>query len=127
VTDQPLILLDAGATRPGRQLPPGFAVKALTEATGGQVALLEVTVARPIPRHVHHTADEGIYVLDGALGIDYVDGSHIATEGMFVLLPPGVPHALRPASTHRRGCCRSPRPAAGSTTQPTCSRPGPPC
>jgi quercetin dioxygenase-like cupin family protein len=96
VPDDRFILLRAGAARRGRLgLPPAFAVKAMTEDTDGRFSLLEVTVARDIPRHTHHNADECIYVLEGELGIEFDDQRHTATKGMFVLLPRGVPHALR--------------------------------
>jgi quercetin dioxygenase-like cupin family protein len=97
--DDRFILLQPGAARPGRlPLPPAFAVKAMTDDTEGRFSLLEVTVARDIPRHIHHHADECIYVLEGELGVEFDDQRHTATEGMFVLLPHGVPHALRCAS-----------------------------
>ncbi|GLY64633.1 cupin domain-containing protein [Amycolatopsis taiwanensis] len=73
-------------------------MKATTEDTEARFSLLEVVVARDIPRHTHHEADECIYVLDGALGVDFDDESHTITKGTFVLLPHGVPHALRCAS-----------------------------
>ena len=93
------ILLRPGQVRPGRvALPPAFAVKAMTGDTESRFSLLEVTLARDIPRHTHHEADECIYVLDGELGIDFDDESHLAGKGAFVLLPHGVPHALRAAS-----------------------------
>ncbi len=94
------ILLDAAQVRSGRfPLPPTFAVKARTADTEGRFSLLEVTLVNDIPRHVHDRADECIYVLDGALGIEFDDRTYTATEGMFTLLPRGVPHALRRAST----------------------------
>lgn len=93
-------LLDSGATRPGRvPLPPAFAVKATTADTEGRFSLLEVVLARDIPRHTHHEADEAIYVLDGILEVEFDDRVVHATAGMFVLLPHGIPHALRRAST----------------------------
>ncbi|MFE2286716.1 cupin domain-containing protein [Streptomyces sp. NPDC059443] len=93
------ILLEPGAARPGRiPLPPAFAVKAMTEDTEGRFSLLEVTVAKDIPRHTHHRADEGIYVLDGVLEIEFDEQTHAAPKGTFALLPRGVPHALRRAS-----------------------------
>jgi quercetin dioxygenase-like cupin family protein len=97
--DERFILLQPGQARPGRRpLPPAFAVKAMTDDTEGRFSLLEVTVATGIPRHIHHTADEGIYVLAGELGVEFDDQRYTATKGMFVLLPHGVPHALRPVS-----------------------------
>lgn len=94
------LLLDSGATRPGRlPLPPAFAVKAGTADTEGRFSLLEVSLARDIPRHTHHVADECVYVLDGTLEVEFDDRIVHATAGMFVLLPHGIPHALRRAST----------------------------
>ncbi|MFI8931647.1 cupin domain-containing protein [Streptomyces sp. NPDC053474] len=94
------IVLDRGQARPGRvAVPPAFCVKARTEDTEGRFSLLEVVVAQDIPRHVHHEADEAIYVLEGELAVEYDGRVHTAAEGQFVLLPHGVPHALRPGST----------------------------
>ncbi|WP_328923318.1 cupin domain-containing protein [Streptomyces sp. NBC_00190] len=93
------ILLEPGAARPGRiPLPPAFAVKAMTDDTEGRFSLLEVTVAKDIPRHTHHQADEGIYVLEGILEIEFDEQTHSAPKGTFALLPRCVPHALRRAS-----------------------------
>ncbi|HEY0689363.1 MAG TPA: cupin domain-containing protein [Kribbella sp.] len=93
------ILLEAGQARPGRiPVPPAFSVKANSHDTGGSFSLLEVTLAREIPRHVHHKADEFIYVLEGELAVDFDGESHTATAGMSVLLPYGVPHALGPGA-----------------------------
>ncbi|MGW1290934.1 cupin domain-containing protein [Streptomyces sp. NPDC001118] len=93
------ILLEPGAARPGRiPLPPAFAVKAMTDDTEGRFSLLEVTVAKDIPWHTHHQADECIYVLDGVLEIEFGDRKYSATKGTFALLPRGVPHSLRRAS-----------------------------
>ncbi|MGW4715454.1 cupin domain-containing protein [Nocardia sp. NPDC004260] len=92
-------LLTPGEARPGRvPLPPAFAVKATTADTEGRFSLLEVTLARDIPRHTHHIADECVYVLEGTLDVEFDDRTLSATEGMFVLLPHGVPHALRRGS-----------------------------
>ncbi|MFD5094316.1 cupin domain-containing protein [Amycolatopsis thailandensis] len=97
------LLLKPGEARPGRvPLPSAFSVKAMTEDTETRFSLLEVTLAMDIPRHVHHEADECIYVLEGELGIDFDDESHVATKGTFVLLPRGVPHALRRVSAPPR-------------------------
>lgn len=96
MTSNELILLGPGEARPGRVvLPPSFAVKAMGGDTGGRFSLLEVTVARDIPPHVHHTADEAVYVLSGTLDIEFEGRTHHAGPGTFALLPHGVPHALR--------------------------------
>ncbi|MER6949628.1 cupin domain-containing protein [Nonomuraea sp. NPDC000554] len=94
------ILLSPGEVRPSRiPIPPAFAIKARTEDTEGRFSLLEVTLARDIPRHVHHEADECIFVLDGLLEVEFDDRTETVPKGGFVLLPHGVPHALRKAST----------------------------
>ncbi|WP_371618769.1 hypothetical protein [Streptomyces sp. NBC_00454] len=68
------IKLLPGERRPGRiALPPPLQVKARGEDTEGRLSLLEVTLARDIPRHTHHLADEMVYVLEGELGV-YFDG-----------------------------------------------------
>lgn len=93
-------LLRQGQARPGRiAVPPAFGVKARTEDTDGLISLLEVTLAQPVPRHTHHVADECVYVVDGVLEIDFDGVTHRAGKGQFVLLPHGVPHAIRPGST----------------------------
>ncbi|MER0244388.1 cupin domain-containing protein [Streptomyces sp. HSW2009] len=98
MSEHRFILLDAGASRPTRvPLPPAMAVKAGTEDTEGRFSLLEVVVAQEIPRHVHHVSDECVYVLDGELAVEFDDRTHTVAAGQFVLLPHGVPHALRPA------------------------------
>ncbi|TLF81089.1 cupin domain-containing protein [Nocardia cyriacigeorgica] len=93
-------LLGKGRARPGRiAVPPAFSVKARTTDTDGLFSALEVTVAQPIPRHIHHVADECVYVLDGRLEVEFDDRIHLAGPGELVFLPHGVPHALRPGST----------------------------
>lgn len=100
MSDDRFLLLAPGEVRPGRiPLPAAFAVKATTGDAEGRLSLLEVTLARDIPRHTHHVADELIYVLEGELGVDFDDRALTATKGTFVLLPHGVPHALRCASS----------------------------
>ncbi|WP_330328435.1 cupin domain-containing protein [Streptomyces sp. NBC_00536] len=93
------IKLLPGERRPGRvTLPPPMEIKARTEDTEGRLSLLEVTLARDIPRHTHHLADEMIYVLEGELGVHF-DGEDLTfPAGSFVLLPKGVPHALSRAT-----------------------------
>ncbi|MFF5713866.1 cupin domain-containing protein [Streptomyces sp. NPDC012756] len=100
MSEDRFILLDPGASRPTRvPLPPAMTVKARTEDTEGRFSCMEVVVAQEIPRHVHHVADECIYVLSGSLGVEFDDTDRTVTAGQFVLLPHGVPHALRPVGT----------------------------
>lgn len=100
MNDDRFLMVLPGEARTGRvALPPAFAVKATTEDAEGRLSFLEVILARDIPRHTHHVADELIYVLDGELGVDFDDRKLTATAGTFVLLPHGIPHALRCASS----------------------------
>ena len=91
-------------------MPPVFGIKARTEDTEGRLSLLEVILARDIPRHVHHVADECIYVLDGVLEVEFDDRVEHVTAGGFVLLPHGVPHARRRGRTGRDDHRRSVQP-----------------
>lgn len=94
------VLVGNDERRPGRTpMPEAFAVKATTDDTAGRLSLLEVTLVFGIPRHVHHSADEAIYVLDGELGVEFDGRDYTVGPGGFVLLPMGVPHALSRAST----------------------------
>lgn len=94
------VLVGNDERRPGRTpMPEAFAVKATTDDTAGRLSLLEVTLVFDIPRHVHHSADEAIYVLDGELGVEFDGRDYTVGPGGFVLLPMGVPHALSRAST----------------------------
>ena len=66
-------------------------------AEGGSLGLVEV--AAPAgdmpPLHVHHTHDEGFYVLEGELTL-YTPGAQVElAAGEFVLAPRGVPHTYR--------------------------------
>lgn len=100
MSESRFVLLSAGEVRPSRvPLPDAFAVKATTDDTDGRLSLLEVTLARDIPRHTHFRADECIFVIDGHLGVEFDDEHHVVAPGGFILLPRGVPHALRCASS----------------------------
>ncbi|WP_107057083.1 cupin domain-containing protein [Streptomyces sp. NRRL WC-3742] len=97
---RPVHVLARGEVRPGRiPVPPAFAAKVRGTDTGGRLSLLEMTVAQQIPRHVHHLADEAVYVLTGDLAVEFAGQRHLLSPGQFVLLPHGIPHALAPGST----------------------------
>lgn len=89
------INLAAGEHRPTRvPLPPLMQVKASAQDTEGRLSLLEVTLVRDIPRHVHEVSDEMIYILEGVLAVHF-DGEDLTVPaGSFILLPHGVPHAI---------------------------------
>ncbi|MGH1555914.1 cupin domain-containing protein [Streptomyces sp. L7] len=99
MADERFILLAPGAARPGRiPLPPAFRVKATTGDTDGRFSLMEVVLDRDIPRHTHHRADEGVYVLDGVLEIEFDNAVHLAPRGLVRAAPPRRRTALRSAS-----------------------------
>jgi quercetin dioxygenase-like cupin family protein len=67
-------------------------------AAGGSLGLVETVEAPPgdmPPLHVHHTHDEGFYVLEGELTL-YTPGEETRlAAGEFLLAPRGVPHTYR--------------------------------
>ncbi|MEV7415024.1 cupin domain-containing protein [Streptomyces sp. NPDC089919] len=99
MSEDRFFVLAPGGTRPTRvPLPPGFGVKVATGDSEGRLAVLENRLDVDIPEHVHERMDEFVYVLEGALEVDYRGRTHRLTAGMSVLLPHGVPHAMRNAS-----------------------------
>ena len=61
----------------------------------GLVDMIEVPAADQSPLHVHHSHDEGFYVVSGEVTL-YVPGDAITLgAGDFFLAPRGVPHAYR--------------------------------
>ncbi|MFE0190565.1 cupin domain-containing protein [Streptomyces sp. NPDC058989] len=103
--EERFFVLRPGERRPGRvPLPPGFGVKARTHDTEGRLAILENQLDVDIPPHVHHHADEFVYVLEGEMEVDFDGATHHLTAGMCALLPHGVPHAMRNASQPPARC-----------------------
>lgn len=47
-----------------------------------------------VPPHVHVTQDEFVYVLAGALELDTIAGTSVASPGDLLRLPMGAPHGL---------------------------------
>jgi quercetin dioxygenase-like cupin family protein len=71
-------------------------IKASTEGTGGQFAVIEHAGPQNSgsPLHVHHREDEWFYVLEGELTV-WVDGQVIrAPAGSFVFGPKDMPHTF---------------------------------
>ncbi|WP_078866377.1 cupin domain-containing protein [Streptomyces sp. NRRL S-1448] len=109
-------VLRPGERRPGRvPLPPGLTVKARTSDTEDRLAILENELHVDIPLHVHHQADEFVYVLEGEMEVDFGGATHRLTPGMCVLLPHGVPHALRNASQPPARCLQISSPGGWDT------------
>jgi quercetin dioxygenase-like cupin family protein len=73
------------------------------EQTGQKYSLTEFAAAPPptpsAPVHIHHDADEVVYVLEGEFQFT-VEGQTIpATAGSFVLVPKGTPHTVANTGT----------------------------
>ncbi len=69
-------------------------VKASAADTGGQYTLLEVTMPAnaAAPLHVHHTEDEGFYVLEGSVTVHVGEESVELNAGQHAFGPRDVPH-----------------------------------
>ena len=72
-----------------------LSVLAGSDETGGRFGLMEMIVpqGREPSRHLHHTDDEGFYVLDGFVTFYVGEETYNAGPGTFVFLPHGVPHS----------------------------------
>ena len=70
--------------------------KAVSEETGGEYSLYELTVPPQLgaPPHIHYRETESYYVLDGE--VEFSKGEHTvrASVGQFVHVPRGVVHAF---------------------------------
>jgi mannose-6-phosphate isomerase-like protein (cupin superfamily) len=51
------------------------------------------------PPHVHSREEEGFYVLEGEITLHAGDKQIVATEGMFVNMPIGLPHSFKNESS----------------------------
>jgi quercetin dioxygenase-like cupin family protein len=71
-------------------------IKATKEQTGGQYTLVEILAPEGYPGvlHVHHSANEGFWVLEGELTFYVGDQTMKARPGSFLFGPKDVPHAF---------------------------------
>jgi len=69
-------------------------VKASAADTAGQYTLVEVTAPPGLeaPLHVHHTEDEGFYVLEGSVTVTVGDETVELASGQHSFGPREVPH-----------------------------------
>ena len=70
---------------------------AVGEETNGKYAMWEaiVTPGGGPPPHVHRREEEGFYILEGEITIHVGEKRLVATAGMFVNLPVGIPHSFK--------------------------------
>ena len=70
--------------------------KAVSEETGGDYSLYELTVPPQLGAlpHIHHRETEAFYVLDGE--VEFLKGEHTVRAGVgeFVFIPMGVVHGF---------------------------------
>jgi quercetin dioxygenase-like cupin family protein len=71
------------------------------ENTNGKYAIWEAIV--PLgggpPPHVHSREEEGFYILEGDITLQAGDKKIVATAGMFVNMPIGLPHSFKNESS----------------------------
>jgi quercetin dioxygenase-like cupin family protein len=69
-------------------------IKGANSQTGGALATVELLHPPGFATalHIHHTADEAFYVLDGSIRGVCGDREWRGTTGAFVWLPRGIPH-----------------------------------
>ena len=100
----PLVVQDPGEGTAIWHIDTLMTFKALSEDTGGRLAVWEQLLPHHSspPLHVHTGDDEAWFVLDGELTFQVGDRTWSATEGSFVWAPRGVPHTFRVDSTTAR-------------------------
>ena len=66
------------------------------ESGAGHLDVGELSIApkQKVPLHVHHTHEEGMYVLDGPMNYVLGEESGVVQEGDVILAPVGVEHEL---------------------------------
>lgn len=69
-------------------------IKATAADTGGQMTIVEVTEppGTEAPLHVHHTEDEGFWILEGDVTFYVGDATIHARAGDYVFGPRDIPH-----------------------------------
>jgi mannose-6-phosphate isomerase-like protein (cupin superfamily) len=90
------IVLAAGEGRTVHVGGEVFTFKVTGTETGGAFDLFEMTIAPGggPPLHIHRTHDETYRMLEGRLTVQLGTERVTLTEGMFVFVPRGTPHAF---------------------------------
>jgi len=78
-------------------------IKATAADTNGQMTILEITEPpnKDAPLHVHHTEDEGFWILEGSATFEVGDQRIKARAGDYLLGPRDIPHRY---TTGPEGC-----------------------
>jgi quercetin dioxygenase-like cupin family protein len=79
-----------------------YRVLASGDDTSGKYAILEAIVSPGggPPPHVHSREEEGFYILGGEITFQSLDKRIVATAGMFVNMPIGMPHSFKNESSN---------------------------
>lgn len=96
VTTKGLIVVPAGDGEPHWIGSSRITVKATAAQTNGGYGLIVSEVARGVsaPLHIHHTAEEGIWVVSGRILVRCGTDEFILDAGGYTSLPRGVPHTF---------------------------------
>jgi quercetin dioxygenase-like cupin family protein len=96
VTTKGLIVVPAGDGEPHWIGSSRITLKATAEQTNGGYGLIVSEVARgsSAPLHIHHTAEEGIWVVSGRILVRCGPDEFTLDPGGFTSLPRGVPHTF---------------------------------
>lgn len=80
--------------------------KAVSEETGGEYSLYELTIPPQLGAlpHIHHRETEAFYVLDGEVEFFKGEQSVRAGVGEFVFIPRGVVHGFKNAGQQPARC-----------------------
>lgn len=94
-----MTFLRAGEGRRLTALGSTCTTKADSQTTRGAYVLVEEEFwGEATPLHSHVTAEEAFYVLSGVVAVWLDTSETLATAGAFLMVPRGIPHALRRVS-----------------------------
>lgn len=95
-TTEGLVVVTPGEGEPRWIGASRITTKATAAQTGGGFGLIvsEVTQDTSSPMHIHHTADESMWVISGRVRVRCGDDEFPLAAGGFAFLPRGVPHTF---------------------------------
>lgn len=98
---RPLTLTNPTAGRTIAVVGDVYRFLATGENTNGKYAAWEAIVppGGGPPPHVHSREEEGFYILEGEITLQAGDKQILATAGMFVNMPIGLPHSFKNESS----------------------------
>ena len=96
VTTKGLLVVPAGDGEPHWIGASRITLKAAASQTNGGYGLIVSEVARgtSAPLHIHHTAEEGIWVISGRILVRCGEDEFTLDPGGFTSMPRGIPHTF---------------------------------